>query len=98
MERTQKAAVVPVSMGWSDIGNWSALHEARSEEADINGNVARGLVDFVDCSGVMVETDGVRVSVIGLDNIIVVVDEDEVLVTTHASAQQVGKLNGAINQ
>lgn len=98
MENTDRAAVVPVSMGWSDIGNWPALQEARRAEQDGAGNIARGAAEFVDCRNVMVESDGPRVSVIGLENVVVVVDGDEVLVTTRAGAQKVGKLAGAINQ
>jgi len=96
MENTTRAAVVPVVMGWSDIGNWHALREARP--GDDQGNRARGNVELVDCRNVLAETDGPRISVIGLDDIAVVVDGDEVLVTTMAGAQRVGKLSGAVNQ
>jgi len=96
MENTTRAAVVPVAMGWSDIGNWHALRDARPGDAD--GNRTRGTVELVDCRNVLAETDGPRISVIGLDDIAVVVDGDEVLVTTMAGAQKVGKLAGAANQ
>jgi len=96
MENTLRAAVVPVSMGWSDIGSWQALRDAR--EGDEAGNRTRGRVELVDCRNVLAETDGPRISVIGLEDIAVVVDGDEVLVTTMAGAQKVGKLNGAANQ
>jgi mannose-1-phosphate guanylyltransferase len=96
MENTTRAAVVPVSMGWSDIGNWHALRDARPGDAD--GNRTRGEVELVDCRNVLAETDGPRISVIGLEDIAVVVDGDEVLVTTMAGAQKVGKLSGAVNQ
>ena len=98
MEQTDRAAMVPVRMGWSDIGNWVALREARADEADDRGNVVRGRADLIDCSNVMVESDGPRVSVIGLDNVIVVVDGDEVLVTSAQGAQSVGKLAGPTAQ
>lgn len=96
MENTTRAAVVPVAMGWSDIGNWQALRDARA--GDENGNRTRGNVELVDCRNVLAETDGPRISVIGLEDIAVVVDGDEVLVTTMAGAQKVGKLSGAVNQ
>ena len=96
MENTARAAVVPVSMGWSDIGNWQALRDARA--GDAAGNRTRGEVELVDCRNVLAETDGPRISVIGLEDIAVVVDGDEVLVTTMAGAQKVGKLGGAVNQ
>ena len=96
MERTSHAAMVPVDMGWSDIGNWQALRDV--QQADEDGNLVHGPAELVGCSKVMVESDGPRVSVIGLEDVIVVVDGDEVLVTTAAGAQKVGKLNGAANQ
>ena len=46
----------------------------------------------------MVTSDGPRVSVIGASDLIIVVDGDEVLVTTADGAQKVGKLHGAANQ
>lgn len=96
MEETSRAAMVPASMGWSDIGSWAALREAT--DADDDGNSVRGRAELVDCTGVFVDTDGPRVSVIGLSDVAIVVDGDEVLVTTMEGAQKVGKLAGAANQ
>lgn len=96
MENTDRAAMVPADMDWSDIGNWQALHAARDQ--DEHGNTVRGRAELVDCRNVLVESNGPRVSVIGLENVIVVVDGDEVLVTSADGAQQVGKLGGALDQ
>jgi mannose-1-phosphate guanylyltransferase/mannose-1-phosphate guanylyltransferase/mannose-6-phosphate isomerase len=96
MENTTKAAMVPADMGWSDIGNWQALHLAR--ERDENGNAVSGDAELVDCRNVLVDSDGPHVSVIGLEDVIVVVDNGNILVTTAAGAQKVGKLHGAVNQ
>ena len=96
MENTAQAAMVPADMAWSDIGNWQALHEGRSKDAA--GNSVVGRAELVDCRNVLVDSDGPRVSVIGLDGVIVVVNGDEVLVTTADGAQRVGKLSGAVNQ
>ncbi|MCT2557480.1 sugar phosphate nucleotidyltransferase [Tsuneonella sp. YG55] len=96
MENTRRAAVVPADMGWSDIGNWQALRDVL--ERDAAGNHAPQGAELVDCRGVLVASDGPRVSVIGLEDVIVVVDGDEVLVTRAADAQKVGKLRGALDQ
>ena len=96
MENTDHAAMVAADMGWSDIGNWEALHAARG--GDDRGNTVIGPAELVDCRNVLVETDGPRVSVIGLNDVVVVVDGNEVLVTTRAGAQLVGKLGGAVQQ
>src|SRR3546814_7498192 len=78
-------------MGWSDIGNWRALHEALPRDA--NGNSVRGNAhaELVDCRNVLVDSDGSRVSVIGLEDVIVVVDGNDVMITTVAGVQKVGK-------
>ncbi len=96
MENTVHAAMVPAAMAWSDIGNWQALHAARPRDAA--GNSVVGRAELVDCRNVLVESDGARVSVVGLDGVVVVVDGDEVLVTSAAGAQLVGKLAGALRQ
>lgn len=96
MENTSAAAMVPVAMGWSDIGNWHALRDAC--EGDQLGNRTRGNVDLVDCEGVLADSDGPRISAIGLRDVAIVVDGDDVLVTTMEGAQLVGKLKGPSSQ
>ena len=96
MEKTERAAMVPAAMAWSDIGNWHALWEAR--ETDDNGNCVIGKAELVGCRNVLVESDSAHVSLIGLENVIVVVDGGDVLVTSVAGVQKVGKLHGAVHQ
>jgi len=103
MENTSRAAMVPADMGWSDIGNWAALHDAMGDamdgETDAYGNAARGRVDLDEsCRNVLAITDGPRVSAVGLEDVCIVVSGDEVLVTTRQGAQRVGKLPGARDQ
>ncbi|KPF63562.1 mannose-1-phosphate guanylyltransferase [Porphyrobacter sp. AAP60] len=101
MENTARAAMVPVDMGWSDIGNWAALADALAATpgaADAAGNIARGPADFADCDGVLAMSDGPRISVVGLTDVCIIVSGGEVLVTTRDGAQVVGKLPGAVNQ
>ena len=57
-----------------------------------------GKTEMVDCRNVLVDSDGPRVSVIGLEDVIVVVDGDDIMITTVAGVQKVGKLDGAANQ
>jgi mannose-1-phosphate guanylyltransferase/mannose-1-phosphate guanylyltransferase/mannose-6-phosphate isomerase len=99
MENTARAAMVPVDMGWSDIGNWAALAEALGDKADAAGNIVRGgTVDLVDCTDVLALSDGPRISAVGLEDVCIIVSDGEVLVTTREGAQAVGKLPGAVNQ
>lgn len=92
MENTDRAAMVTAAMAWSDIGNWQAVQAARGH--DPAGNSCSGPVDLVDCRNVLVDSDGPRVSVIGLQDVIIVVDGDEILVTRADGSGGVGKLPG----
>jgi mannose-1-phosphate guanylyltransferase len=96
MENTSHAAMVPASIDWSDIGNWQALHEALAKDSD--GNSVKGEAELVDCRNVLVDSDGPKVSVIGLEDVIVVVDGNDVMITSASGVQKVGKLEGAANQ
>lgn len=96
MENTDCAAMVEVDMGWSDIGSWPALHAVRSGDGD--GNSVNGPAEMLECKNVLVESDGPRVSAIGLEDVIIVVDGDEVLVVHADHAQAVGTLKGAREQ
>ncbi|WP_369024976.1 mannose-1-phosphate guanylyltransferase [Qipengyuania sp. RANM35] len=90
MENTDRAAMVEASMGWSDIGNWDALAARRI--ADDAGNVVVGDGEIVDGTGSMIDTDGPYVAVIGLDDVVVVVDRDSILVTSRSKVQRVGEI------
>jgi mannose-1-phosphate guanylyltransferase/mannose-1-phosphate guanylyltransferase/mannose-6-phosphate isomerase len=98
MENTTRAAMVPADMNWSDIGNWHALHEALDRDEDGNSSRGVGEVEMVDCRNVLVDSDGPRVSVVGLEDVIVVIDGNDIMITTVSGVQKVGKLSGAVNQ
>ena len=96
LDATFGAVVRGVKLASIDEPTWQALHAARAQ--DSNGNSVTGPHDLVDCRNVLVDSDGPRVSVIGLEGVIVVVDGNDILVTTAEGAQKVGKLPGAVNQ
>jgi len=96
MENTENAAMVPVAMGWSDIGDWSALLKAL--DTDQHGNHASSNAELVASRNVLAISDGPRISAIGLEDIIIVVEGGEVLVTRRDDAQKVGRLRGAQEQ
>jgi mannose-1-phosphate guanylyltransferase/mannose-1-phosphate guanylyltransferase/mannose-6-phosphate isomerase len=87
MEKDRRVAVVPVEMGWSDIGSWDALHELR--ERDERGNVATGPATLIDTDNCLVHSAGRRVVTLGVSDLIVVVGEDEVLVLPRGQSQRV---------
>jgi mannose-1-phosphate guanylyltransferase / mannose-6-phosphate isomerase len=80
MERTDRAAVLPVSYGWSDVGSWQAVWELSQRDAD--GNAAHGTAIFVDARNSYVASEQQVVALLGLDNVVVVTTDDAVLVAS----------------
>lgn len=87
MERTDKAAVVPASFGWTDVGAWPALWDVSPKDAD--GNVLIGDVLALNSRNSYVRSDEALVAVLGLDDVVVVATEDAILVTSKDHAQNV---------
>jgi len=90
MEKTELACVVPMSAGWSDVGSWSSLWDVL--EKDENGNVARGDVIVEDSRNCLVHGNGKLVTVVGLDNIVVVETKDATMIAHKDKVQDVKKL------
>ena len=86
MEKTGKAAVVEADIGWSDIGSWAALHEMKAGE---RGNALSGDVHVIDTQNCLVQTDGMFVAAIGVEDLAIVVHEGAVLVSKLDSVQDV---------
>lgn len=96
MEKTRSAAVVPVNMGWSDVGAWSTLWEIGEKDAD--GNVLIGDVAVRDVRNSYLRSDGTLVAAIGIEDAVVVTTDDAVLVTTRARAQDVKAVAEALKR
>ena len=90
MEKTERAAVVPASIGWSDLGAWDSLWDVGAKDAA--GNVLTGPVEAVDAEGCFVRSEGILTGVVGLKDVAVVVTDDAVLVMPRNRAQDVKKL------
>ncbi|MFA6074234.1 MAG: mannose-1-phosphate guanylyltransferase [Negativicutes bacterium] len=86
-ERTDKAAVVPFSVGWNDVGHWDSVYDISGK--DDKDNVLRGDIKCLDCSGVMVRANSRIVAVAGLSDVIVVETADSVLVIKRGKSQLV---------
>src|SRR6266700_2943526 len=70
MEKTARAAVVPVACGWSDVGSWHAVWEL--SEKDKDGNAAHGTAVFEDSRNCNISTDRALVALEGVDDLVVV--------------------------
>ncbi|HVW91948.1 MAG TPA: mannose-1-phosphate guanylyltransferase/mannose-6-phosphate isomerase [Devosia sp.] len=95
-EKTRRAAVLPVSFGWSDLGSWDAVWKASPRDAA--GNAARGSVTLRDTGKSLVITESAHVVVEGLQDVVVVASEDAIYVGRLSEAQKVGPLVKALKQ
>ncbi len=86
-ERSEAMCTVTLDCNWSDVGSWAAMHEV--SKPDENGNVLQGDVIAVDTKNTMVRSEGRLVSVIGLEDVVVVDTSDALLVTVRDKSQNV---------
>jgi mannose-1-phosphate guanylyltransferase/mannose-6-phosphate isomerase len=87
MEHTDKAAVIPADMGWSDVGTWKSLWQATEKNAD--GNVLKGDVLSLNSKNSYISSQDQLVAVVGLEDIAVIETEDAVLVMPLDQSQDV---------
>jgi mannose-1-phosphate guanylyltransferase/mannose-1-phosphate guanylyltransferase/mannose-6-phosphate isomerase len=86
-----RVAVVPVSMGWSDVGSWDALHALSDCDDDGNScpNDEAVLIDTTNC---LVRTDGARVAMVGVSDLIVIASGKDILILPRGRSQDVKKI------
>ncbi len=94
MEHTDKAAVVPVAMGWSDLGSWDALWEMA--ERDERGNALAGNVVAEATRNCYLRSEAGLVAAIGVEDLVVVATDDAVMVAPRGRTQEVRTLVGRL--
>ena len=90
MEKTDRAAVVPLSAGWSDVGSWASLHDALP--ADSDGNVTHGDVITEDTTDCLLYSSDRLVAAVGLDSHVVIETKDAILVAPRDRVRDVKRL------
>lgn len=88
MEKADRVAVVPVSMGWSDIGSWDALYAI--------GNPHAGDILEIETENCLLRTDGVKIAAVGIKDLIVVASGDSVLIVRRGQSQDVKRIVEAL--
>ncbi len=96
MEKTDRAVVIPLDAGWSDVGSWAALWAVG--EADDEGNVSSGDVSNVACKDSYFYAGSRLVAGIGLQDMIVVETSDAVLVAAKDRVQEVKEIVARLKQ
>ncbi|MBN9334477.1 mannose-1-phosphate guanylyltransferase/mannose-6-phosphate isomerase [Devosia sp.] len=89
-ERTDKAAVLPVSFAWSDLGAWDAVWKGQGHDA--NGNAVSGPALISNSTNSLVMSESAHVVIDGLDDVAVIATEDAVFVGRLSQAQNVGAI------
>jgi mannose-1-phosphate guanylyltransferase/mannose-6-phosphate isomerase len=90
MEHTQHAAVVPVAMGWNDVGSWQSLWEIAARDA--KGNASEGDVVALNVANSYLRSEGPLLAAVGVEDVVVVATQDAVLVTRRGATQDVKKI------
>src|SRR3954452_4865385 len=94
MEHTERAAVVPVTMGWSDLGSWDALWDlAHKDEA---GNALAGHVIAEDTRNSYIRFEAGLDAALGVEALIVVATQDAVMLARRSRAEDVRQLVGRL--
>ena len=87
MEKTDVAAVVPCSIGWSDIGSWDAIGELSAPDAQ--GNRIEGHALLHDVNNCFIQSNDRMVGAVGIDNLVIIDTPDALLIANRARAQDV---------
>ena len=90
MEKAERCAVVPVDIGWTDVGSWSALWEIAGQDEAANG--LSGDVVAIDTKGSYLRSEGPLIATVGVEDLVVVATGDAVLVCPKDRAQDTKKI------
>jgi len=96
MEKADKVALVPVAIGWSDVGSWEALHAVSPR--DEAGNALAGDVLALGTRDCLIRSDGPLVAAIGVEDLVVIATADAVLIVPKAQSQRVREAVEALKQ
>lgn len=95
MERTSRACVVPLTAGWRDVGCWSSLWDVVAKDTD--GNALKGDVLVQDSHNCYVHGNSKLVTLLGMDDVVVVETRDAVMIARKDCVQDVKKLVNALD-
>jgi mannose-1-phosphate guanylyltransferase/mannose-6-phosphate isomerase len=96
MEKTREAAILPIDVGWNDVGSWASLWDIAPR--DDKGNFIKGEAVLEDTSGCYVHSERSIVSTIGVSDLIIVNTPDALLVANKNRTQDVSKIVQRLKQ
>lgn len=96
MEKTDRGLMVPLDVGWDDVGSYQALWEV--SDKDPKGNAIRGDTVLVDVAGSLVLATSRKVAIAGVEDVVVVETPDAVLVVPRDESQKVREVARRIQE
>ena len=90
LEKSDKVAVIPMDIGWSDLGSWESIYQMSRK--DDNGNVTRGNVILQDSENCLIFSDKKLITCVGLENFILIETNDALLACNLKRSQDVKEL------
>ncbi|MSP50832.1 MAG: mannose-1-phosphate guanylyltransferase/mannose-6-phosphate isomerase [Alphaproteobacteria bacterium] len=96
MEKTKRGVVVPIDMGWSDVGSWRTVKEATASDA--NGNVVVGDAYLTNTQGCYVRADERLVVTVGVQDLYVVDTSDALLIASRTGIEDLGAVVEALGR
>ena len=90
MEKTDSAVMIPLDVGWSDVGSWSSLWEVKSKDG--RGNSVNGDVLLEDTEDCYIQSQDTLIATVGIKDTIVVQTDDAILVASKDKVQDVKKI------
>ncbi|HEY8129463.1 MAG TPA: mannose-1-phosphate guanylyltransferase/mannose-6-phosphate isomerase [Hyphomicrobium sp.] len=96
MEKTREAAILPIDVGWNDVGSWSSLWDIAPR--DEKGNFIKGEAVLEDTSDCYVHSEKSIVSTIGVKDLVIVNTPDALLVADKSRTQDVSKIVARLKQ
>lgn len=91
MERAEKVAVVPVDMGWNDVGSWAAIYDINNQDENNNVVLDGEHIGF-ETKGTLIQGSKRLIATIGLENVVIVDTDDALLICTKDKAQDVKQI------
>ena len=90
LEPSDNVVMVPVSMGWSDVGSWDAVHDISEKDAD--NNAISGHVIAVDCKNTLLRSESRLLAAVGLQDVMAVETADAILLCHKGESQRVREI------
>jgi mannose-1-phosphate guanylyltransferase/mannose-1-phosphate guanylyltransferase/mannose-6-phosphate isomerase len=96
MEHSDRIAVIPIGLDWSDVGSWAAVYDLGGKDAA--GNLVSNNSRAIDSRGCLIRSDGPSVVAIGVQDLVVIATDDHVLIVPRSEAQRVREAAEALKR